>query len=109
MLTLVALLLALLVLPSPWGAAIVAVAALADLAETVALIRWSRRRRAAVGLETLAGRSATVVTTLAPRGQVRVDGEIWSARCAAAGAVARRGDRVRIIRVEGLELVVEAL
>lgn len=109
MLTLIALLLALLVLPAPWGAALVAVAALADVAETVVLVRWSRRRRAVVGLGTLAGRTATVVTTLAPRGQVRVDGELWAARCTAAGAVAQPGDRVRIIRVEGLDLVVEPL
>ena len=104
MLTVVAVVLALTVLPSPWGWVAVVGAATIDVAETWFFVRWSKRRRATVGVETLVGRRAIVVTTLAPRGQVRLDGEIWDARSATE---ALPGDEVEITGLEGLVLDVQ--
>ena len=101
---LVALLLALFVLPSPWGALAVAGAAVVDTAESLFWIRWSRRRRAAVGAETLVGRRAVAVGALVPEGQVKVDGELWQARCAGYAAP---GTPLVVTGVEGLTLEVE--
>jgi membrane protein implicated in regulation of membrane protease activity len=57
-------------------------------------------------VQTLVGRTATVVTTCRPRGQVRIDGEVWKAVCDAG---ADPGAAVRIVSVEGLILTVEAV
>jgi len=101
---LVALLLAIFVLRSPWSYVAVGVGAAIEVAEAWFWWWLSHRRRPAVGVETLIGRTATVTGACRPRGQVRVAGELWQARC---GAGADVGDEVRVIDVEGLELVVE--
>lgn len=104
MLTIVAVVLALTVLPAPWGALAVVTAAAVDVAETAFFVRWSKRRRAAVGAETLVGRTAVVVRPLAPRGQVRLDGELWEARSAED---VQPGSEVVVTGLEGLVLEVE--
>ena len=81
MLTLVAILLALLIVPSPWGVVLVAVAATVDVLETVVMLRWTRRRPPAVGIECLVGRAGVATTRIAPTGRIRLDGELWSVRC----------------------------
>ena len=73
-------------LPSPWGWVAVIVAAVIDVVETGVFVWWSKRQAAAVGAETLVGRHAVVVRALAPRGQVKLDGEVWEARAAAASS-----------------------
>ena len=102
--TIVAIVLAVTVLPSPWGPIAVVGAAAIDVVETAIFIRWSKRRRATVGAETLVGRRAVVVTALSPRGQVKLDGEVWEAR---SRHVLVPGDEVVITRIEGLVLDVE--
>jgi membrane-bound serine protease (ClpP class) len=109
-LTLIALLLALLVLPSPWGVIVVAVAAVIDLIETGAFVWWSRRRRRrtspSVGADTIVGRSGVALGWIGPpgagpSGQVRVDGEIWRARSAEP---IEAGTTVTVLAVDGLTL-----
>ncbi len=107
MLTIGALILAFLVVPSPWGVVLVLSAFAVDVLETIALRTWSRRRRATVGSATIVGRRAVVVTTLAPEGQVRLDGEIWRAR--SGGDLVERGAEVTVRSVAGLALEVERL
>lgn len=104
MITLVALVLALLFLSSPWNWLLVAGAATVDVVETAALVWWSKRRRAAVGVETLVGRRAIAATGLDPGGQVRVDGELWEARSTVA---VDPGAEVEIRGVDALVLDVE--
>ena len=104
MLFLVGLVLAIFVLPSPWGLVAIAVGAVLDLGETGLFLWWSRRRRASVGVESLVGRSALAIGELRPEGQVRVDGEIWRAWCE-RGCDA--GTAVVVRRVDGLTLEVE--
>jgi membrane-bound serine protease (ClpP class) len=104
MLTIVAVVLALTVLPQPWGWVAVVSAALIDVAETVFFLRWSKRRRVAVGAETLVGRRAIVVRALAPRGQVKLDGEVWEA---ASSVPVAPGEEVVVTGLSGLLLDVE--
>jgi membrane-bound serine protease (ClpP class) len=104
MLTIIAVILALTVLPSPWGVVAVLSAAAVDVVEVTFFARWSKRRRATVGLETLIGDRATVVRALAPRGQVRLHGELWEAR---APEDVPPGAEVVVTGVDGLVLDVE--
>lgn len=106
MLTIIAVILAFTVLPSPWGVVAVVSAAAIDVVEVRFFARWSKRRRAAVGAETLVGRTAVVVRVLAPRGQVRVDGEIWEARAGGGGDLPP-GAEVVVTGRDGLVLEVE--
>ena len=100
----IAILLALLVLPAPWNVAAIAIAALWELLTALGGLWWSQRRAAKVGAESMIGREVEVRRACRPVGQVSVRGEIWQARCD-AGADA--GDKVRILGLDGLTLVVE--
>jgi len=103
-LTIIAILLALTVLPSPWGVVAIVVGFAIDAAETTFFVRWSKRRRATVGVQTLVGRTALVVRPLTPLGQVKLDGEVWEARGPTGVAP---GEEVVVIAVDGLVLDVE--
>jgi membrane-bound serine protease (ClpP class) len=105
-LTIIAVALALTVIPAPWGWVAVLVAAAIDVAETAFFVRWSKRRRAAVGTETFVGRRAVVVRPLTPRGQVKLDGELWEAR---AEEDVAPGQDVIVTAVDGLVLEVEPI
>jgi membrane protein implicated in regulation of membrane protease activity len=100
----ITLILALLFLPSPWNVLAVALAAVWEVCFAVVGIRWSRRRKSQVGVQTLVGKLGEASTALAPRGQVKINGEIWEAR---ASQNTRAGDTVRVTHVDGLTLVVE--
>ena len=105
MILLFSLLLGIFVLEEPWSWIVVAGGATLELVETGLFVWWSKRRRAAVGTETLVGRRAVVSVTCRPQGQVRVAGEIWQARCDSGADV---GEAVLIRAVDGLTLVVDA-
>jgi membrane protein implicated in regulation of membrane protease activity len=81
MLLLLAILVAVFWLPAPWGYTVVVAAAVVELAEVGVFIWYSRRRRATTGAEALPGSTGTVVETCRPLGLIRVDGELWRARC----------------------------
>lgn len=101
MLLLGAILLAIFVLPSPWGIVAVIVGGLVEIGESALFIWWSKRRRSTVGVEALVGQKAVVATPT----QVRVAGELWNAR---SGDVLVPGMEVVVRSVEGLTLVVDA-
>ena len=98
-----AVLLAIFVLPSPWGLVAIVLSGVWEIAQAFATIRWSQRRRAGVGAEALVGVKARVVTRCAPVGRAAVRGEIWNARCEEGAEV---GETVRVREVQGLTLVV---
>ena len=104
MLFVIAVILAVFVVPSPWGLVMVGVAAVIEIGETFFWIWLSQRHRVKVGAETLIGACAEVVAPCRPQGQVRVQGELWRARCEAG---AGPGDRVRVVERRGLTLLVE--
>ena len=96
----------LLLLSSPWN--VVAFLVLLPL-WVLELFGWNRttkRYRRSVGAQTLIGREAVVSVPCMPVGQVRLDGEIWEARCEAGAAT---GDRVRVTGRDGLTLIVEPI
>jgi membrane protein implicated in regulation of membrane protease activity len=102
----IAILLAVFLLPWPWSGVAVVAAAVWEATSALAGIWYSRRGRPQVGAEALVGRSAEVVVACRPLGQVRLGGELWRARCD-EGADA--GERVRVRAVEGITLLVEPL
>lgn len=103
MLLLGAILLAIFVLPSPWGIIAVFAGGIVDIAESLILLRWSRRRKSVTGAEALVGQKAVVVTPLRPTGQVRIAGELWAARSYSG---AEPGNEVVVRAVDGLTLFV---
>ena len=100
MLLLGAILLAIFILPSPWGIVAVLAGGLIDVAESLVLLKWSRRRRAVTGVEALIGKTAVVSSPT----QIRVAGELWEAR---SNRVLVPGDEVVVHGVEGLTLFVD--
>jgi membrane-bound serine protease (ClpP class) len=100
----VAILLALFVLPSPWGLVAIVAAGVVEIGETWFWIRFTRRRRSVTGAEGLIGRRASVLEPCRPDGWVRVHGERWRAHCARGADV---GEHVRVVRVDELTLEVE--
>ena len=103
MLLLIALLLAIFLLPSPWGFVAVAVALVIDVVEVSVGLWYSKRRRATVGIDALVGVTGVAVGDLSPDGQVKVNGEIWRARCE-AGCDAGATVVVRAVHVLTLEV-----
>jgi membrane-bound serine protease (ClpP class) len=98
----IALALALWVLPRPWGVVAVIGALVLEIVE----IRWGlklARARSSTGVEALIGQRAEAATALDPTGQVLVHGERWAARSSRA---VEPGTTVQIDAVNGLELSV---
>jgi len=60
----------------------------------------------AIGPRALVGRHAETVTDLAPTGQVRLDGELWTARPRDGNPVSA-GRRIVVLDSDGLILLVE--
>ena len=104
MLVLIALLLAIFLLPSPWGIIVVLVALVVDLIEVGVGVWYSKRRKASVGASALVGATGVALAELEPEGQVRVNGEIWRARCDRG---CEAGASVVVRAVDGLTLEVE--
>jgi membrane-bound serine protease (ClpP class) len=99
-----AVLLAIFVVPKPWGLILVVAAAVVEVGESFFWVHLSRRRRIQMGAETLIGATAQVVSECRPLGQVRIRGELWRAQC---GRGAAPGETVRVVGREGLTLLVE--
>jgi len=64
-----------------------------------------RHRKVITRDEQLVGREGTVVRDLEPGGVVQVASEVWSAE--AVRGAPRKGDRIRVVEMEGLKLKVE--
>jgi membrane protein implicated in regulation of membrane protease activity len=99
MLLLGGILLAVFVVPWPWGIVTVVAGGLLDIGESFAFLKLSRRRKSPVGADSLVGRTAVVATST----QVRVAGELWEA---CGEGPLRVGDEVVVEAIEGLTLVV---
>jgi membrane-bound serine protease (ClpP class) len=64
----------------------------------------AQARRVSFGAETLTGSAAVAVSDLAPDGQVRAAGEVWSAH--AEEGMIGAGERVEVVSRDGLRLTV---
>jgi membrane-bound ClpP family serine protease len=101
---LIGLVLAIFVLPSPWGLVAIGIGAALDIAETGGFLWWSKRRRATVGVDSLVGKVGVAIGSIRPEGQVKVNGEIWNATCVGG---CETGTKVVVRRVDGLTLEVD--
>jgi membrane protein implicated in regulation of membrane protease activity len=88
-----------------WAVALVAGTATLEASQNAYWLWYSQRRAAQVGAETLLGRVVEVAEECRPYGHVRVQGELWRARCAEGAASS--GERVRIVGRDGLTLEVK--
>jgi membrane protein implicated in regulation of membrane protease activity len=91
----------LFVLPEPWNVVVVCAAALIEVGEVFAWIKFLRRYRVQTGAEGMIGQRGEVIGP----GRVRVRGEIWTV--SGGEAQLELGDRVRVAAVDGLTLRVE--
>jgi membrane-bound serine protease (ClpP class) len=69
----------------------------------------SRRRKVVTGGEALIGAQGETVTWEGEEGRVRVEGEIWRARTAPPGTPLKAGTPVKVIKRDGLVLIVQSL
>ena len=104
MAVIVALALAIFVLPSPWGIAAVFAGIAIEIVEQVFWFRYQRRQKIRTGVEAHIGECAEVTSALDPEGRVMFRGEVWKARSERRVA---SGEAVRIREVDGLTLIVE--
>ena len=98
-----AILLAVFFAPWPWNLLVVLAGLAIEMVELTWGLRLARRWRPQTGAEAMIGQTAEVVAPCRPNGQVRVQGELWEARCPEGAGI---GDSVRIEAIEGLTLVV---
>lgn len=65
--------------------------------------------RIRTGAESMAGVTGLAVSDVAPSGQVQAAGELWSAEAVTGSRKIRKGDRVEVVKVEGIRLKVKKL
>ena len=91
-------------IPFPWNALVVIGGISIEVVELTWGLRLARRWRPQTGAEAMIGLEAEVVSACRPTGQVRVNGELWEATCAAG---ADDGATVIVKRLEALTLIVD--
>jgi membrane-bound ClpP family serine protease len=96
-------LIAIFVLPAPWGRLLVGCALLWEIVEKLLLIWYSKRMPPAVGREALIGLRVTAVSACLPEGWVRLGGERWKACCSEGAGV---GDSLVVEAVDQITLIV---
>jgi len=62
-----------------------------------------------IGMESLPGKTGTARTDLETSGQIQVGAELWTAEPAEGSDAIHKGDKVQVVRVEGLRLIVRKL
>jgi membrane-bound serine protease (ClpP class) len=90
---------------SPWVLGGVAIGIVSFFAVVVRAVVAARSMPRTAGFEGMVGEEGTAVDDLAPRGRVRARRETWTAE--SAGPAIPAGTTVRILRLEGLRLIVE--
>ena len=89
----------------PWLIAIFTLTSLAILTLALSLVMKAHRKPATTGLEELEQATGEVLHWSKGHGEVQVTGEIWNAS-AGPDYILQKGDRVRILKVDGLHLTV---
>jgi membrane-bound serine protease (ClpP class) len=97
----IAILLTVFVLSPPVGIAVMALAAVVEVAEVMFWRRFLRRYRVSTGAEALVGETVEVVEACDPTGRVKMRGELWKAR---ASQPLPAGATGRVTAVDGLTL-----
>lgn len=102
-----AVVISILLLPSPAGPVVSAAMVATLLWFDHRLMESVRRLPIRVGPEAMLGQRAVALEPLSPSGMVRCGGELWRA-AEVHGHPVRPGDVVRVVRVRGLLLEVES-
>ena len=89
--------------PLPITCLILGVLLVKDVLVAPYVLGGGLERKPSTGAEALVGRIAVVVEDLSPEGFVKLDGELWRAKC--LHGTARRGEKVRVVKVRGLNLL----
>jgi membrane protein implicated in regulation of membrane protease activity len=97
------LLLALFVVPAPWGIVLVASAIAWEILEKGFWFYRTKRIPVAVGPEAMIGQPVDVIAACWPHGKVQLASERWNASCSQGADV---GDTVIVEAVERLTLIV---
>lgn len=100
---LAAVLLAFLVVPSPWGTLVLAAVIVWEVAEKAYWLRYTKRLPITAGPEALVGLPVTALSACRPEGRVRLHGGIWSARCSDG---AEPGETLVIEGIDRITLIV---
>jgi membrane protein implicated in regulation of membrane protease activity len=100
-----AVLLAVFVVPAPWGAVLVVSAIAWEILEKAFWFFRTKRFPVAVGPEAMIGQPVHVVAACRPDGKVRLSSERWNASCRQGADV---GDTVIVEAVERLTLIVSS-
>jgi membrane-bound serine protease (ClpP class) len=90
--------------PYPWNVLVVLAGVSVEVLEVIWGRRLAKRWRPKTGAETMIGQQAEVAVACRPTGQVRINGELWEATCAAGADV---GDETIVRAIDGLTLIVE--
>jgi membrane-bound serine protease (ClpP class) len=90
---------------SPWLLAAVALGLVLFFTTVVRAVVKARHAPPAAGFEDMVGEEGVALDDLAPRGRVRARREAWSAE--STGGTIRAGTDVRVVRLQGLRLMVE--
>ena len=98
-----ALLLAVLVVPAPWGFVAVTGAIAWEILEKVFWFYRTKDIPVAVGPEAMIGQPVDVIEACRPDGKVQLSNERWNARCTQGAEV---GDTVVVQALERLTLIV---
>jgi membrane protein implicated in regulation of membrane protease activity len=72
------------------------------------LVRTAYEFDVKTGVEQLIGDQGVVQNELAPRGKVRIRGELWSAEIEPGAQPLAQGEQVRVLGAQGLTLIVAA-
>ena len=92
------------ILDPPLGVILLVAGALIEVGEAYFWTRYLGRIRVRTGSEGMLGEQADVIERCAPRGRVRIRGEIWAADCPDGADV---GERVSVVAVDRLLLKVK--
>ena len=93
-----------------WGTAIGAGIGFGGVTATLMVLGMeSRRSKARTGSEAMLGWLAIAQTALAPEGQILVRGELWRAKLSSSDSFVAAGERVKVLRADGLTLEVAAV
>ena len=102
---LIASIVGLFVLPSPWNLALFGVAVVFEAGEIYLWTRFLERYRVRGGAEGMVGERATAIEACDPDGLVRVRGEVWKARAEGTEPLGE-GARASVVSVDGLTVTV---
>lgn len=101
--TTIGIILAVILLDGGFRVAAIVALLVFEAIEIFIWLRW-RKRRSITGAETMVGERGLVVSDCRPSGQVKVRGQLWSARCLDGDAAV--GESVIVMAVHGLKLEV---